>query len=192
VKDKRGFMDFYIDTGVVFGYGHKGDKFCSYSEKLTKRYPIKNNNYCSNLDILNKELDNLHTRRLQSKTKLVRMVIHKTKIMVDKLNDLSYQSHELYPEVYQGIKKILENNKKDKNPKDYDTIHLTTACIWDYDCKDLDPYFITTDRNDICNNKAEIYASVNNLTNSNCNLKIEYLIDFTNKTGRRLLTSVGR
>jgi len=177
-------MNFYLDTGVVFGYGYRDDDFCIFSEKLTKKFPPKKNNYYSNLYILNKELDNLYNYRIGHKpNRLVRMVQQKIKNLLEKINDLSYQKHSLYPSIYQEILRILETNKIDEKPKNYDSIHLTTAHIWDYDNDNLDPYFVTTDRKDILENKDEIQNNVKNITNYECNLKIEYLIDFSKSFG---------
>lgn len=167
-------MDIFLDTGVVFGWSFDEDRFHSNAVSFVKKYPTKRNNYYSTKNILEIEVNKLTLERTNGLSRRIRKISQFYKQFCENIHDISCHSHKAYTHLRQEIYRFLSSKGNPK--KDYDAIYLTNALIWNgFTEKLVTPHFLTTDKNDIYNNKE--YLATVGIACLNCklDLKIEYL-----------------
>lgn len=151
-------MDFFLDTGPIYGWSATNDK--SHHQDcatLFRMYPVNLHEYYTTKSIVKEELKNLRTKRLSGVDQLVRLFERRCREILSKINDADYTRHPEYHPLSQKILEYLDQIKKDVNPKDRDAALLANAFLWDKETAELYlPTFLTLDQHDIGNNQMEI------------------------------------
>jgi hypothetical protein len=151
-------MDFFLDTGAIFGYVNPLDKkdneICG---KFFKIYPLDVNNHSTNKKGVSKEIQNIRRKRLSDGQNLAfRDMELKLKEICRQIKDVNCEKHPLYRNIFDELYHFLEISKVDESPKDRDAQLLSHAFIWSCDATIINPRFITVDEKDINRNKTDL------------------------------------
>lgn len=150
-------MDLFLDTGIIFGWCYTSDDFHSICSDFIKQYPNAGHNYYTTKYIVEREINELKIARLQARTKLIRLLENRAKMLVPQINDIQFSTHPFFKNISSQIEALLLVRRTDNKRKDHDAILLTNAHLWDYTSQQLvDPHFITLDDNDIVKNRSDI------------------------------------
>jgi hypothetical protein len=168
-------MDLFLDTCVIFGWCYNDDDFNPICSDFIKQYPNAGNNYYTTRYITDKEINELKNSRLHGRTRLIRLLENRAKILVPRITDIQYSTHVFFKNISSHIEALLLAKRTDNKRKDHDAILLTNAHIWDHMNQQLTtPHFVTLDANDIVKNRTDIQTIVTNQTQNNPpRLKIE-------------------
>ncbi len=167
-------MDLFLDTCVIFGWCYTDDDFYPICTDFIKQYPNAGHNYYTTQYIVKQEIDDLKISRLHGRTKLVRLLEGRAKILMPRITDIQYSTHSFFHDIFSQVHSLLIARRTDNKRKDNDAKLLTNAHIWDYVKPQLtDPHFITLDDNDIVKNRTDIQAIVTSYTQGIPRLQIE-------------------
>lgn len=171
-------MDIFVDTGIVIGYADSEDlNFHQPCNKFVNGHRFRDNSYYSNINVITLEVSRKERQRCQVKTKTAfRRFIQRAKIFLEHLIDASYEEHGLYIALFQQIHSTLIQYGTSGHPMDRDARLLTSSYLWEIEVPDLiSPNFLTTDNNDIYQNRDKIEQCANIHLPRNSNLKIEFI-----------------
>lgn len=167
-------MDLFLDTCVVFGWCYTDDDFYPVCSDFIKQHPNAGNDYYTTHYIVKQELDELKLSRLHGRTKLIRLLEGRAKLLIPKINDVQCSTHTFFHDMFNQIHQLLLRRRTDGKRKDNDARLLTNAHIWDHIEQHLKlPHFVTLDENDIVQNRTDIQAIVTQFTRNTPRIKIE-------------------
>jgi hypothetical protein len=178
-----GEIDFFLDSGIIYGQCDHSDPYYKGCSNHLKNYPYGTHHYCAVKRIALKEVKNIRinkrTRPGGNPHKACRMeaarIIQEVNGLfeLDKIKDVDYKGiHASFEVLYNKIHSYLEENKKDNNKKDMDADILTNAFIWDKEMGILyKPHFVTIDIGDIISNKGALITNANDYLKNTPRLK---------------------
>jgi hypothetical protein len=170
-------MDLFLDTCVIFGWCYTKDGFFPICTDFIKQYPNAGHTYYTTHYIVKQEIDNLKISRLQGRSKLIRLLEGRAKLLIPKINDIQCSTHAFFHDIFNQIHGLLLARRTDGKRKDNDAKLLTNAHIWDHVQPTLNrPHFITLDDNDIVKNRTDIQTIVSAFTQEQPRIQIE-LVD---------------
>jgi hypothetical protein len=151
-------MDFYLDTGTIYGrIDHTDVQLNPCCISFFRKYPFNSNNFFTTKYIVKAELDNVRLKRTQGLPKVGREVERRARLILEDIRDIEYSSHGIFKPLSAELEAFLISAAENKTPKDHDAKLLTHAFLWENDMADLQtPHFVTTDGIDINNNRDEI------------------------------------
>jgi hypothetical protein len=170
-------MDFFLDTGPIYGFLATNDRShhrdCA---KFFRDYPLGIHNYYTSKIIIEKELQNVRRKRLCGADQLLRTVEQRARVVLSSICDVDYRNHALFKLLFSEILDLLDSKKTDANPKDRDAGLLANAFLWDQQMIELyNPNFMTIDERDIGNNRQDITDTADKCLCIQSRLKI-YLV----------------
>jgi hypothetical protein len=169
-------IDFFLDTGVVFGHNYPKDPHYPECLEFFKKFKIKEHNFYSTRYILERELNKIRSERTNGIVRLIRLIDQRARLILPNIIDIQYSTHPSYKMLYTELLTYLVTNRIDDSPKDHDAVLLTNAHIWDLETTNLvKPHFMTVDSKDIgeTTHKRDIQAIVNIRLSNQTRLKIE-------------------
>jgi len=162
----------------VFGWCYTDDNFYPVCSDFIKQHPNAGNNYYTTLYVVKQEIEDLKISRLHGRTKLVRLLEGRAKILIPRINDVQYSTHAFFHNIFNQIHTLLLARRTDGKRKDHDATLLTNAHVWDYVQSQLiSPHFLTLDENDIVKNQTDIQAIVTSFTQGNPRIQIKLVDD---------------
>jgi len=166
-------MDFFLDTGPIYGYLTPSDAHHKKCIHFFKLYPLEFHNYCTTKRVIKKELGNIRRKRLEGQSKTGRLIERRAKYVLSRIRDVDHSEHGLFTPLFKCILTLLEQRKQDNNPKDRDADLLANAFLWDYLNPELDnPEFMTTDNKDIRRNREALVSVAESCVGCPFRLKI--------------------
>lgn len=156
-------MNFFLDTGPIFGFCNPDDKRHHKScTKFFTKHPLDIKNHYTVKKVIEVELNNLRDSRLEeNQSAPARDIERKLESVLKLIINSDYQHCPQFNEIFKDLNYFLEMNKGDSNPKDRDAKILAHAFLWDHQNPLLQkPHFITVDRIDICDNRMDIKSIV--------------------------------
>jgi hypothetical protein len=175
-------LDIFVDTGVIFGYSSNGDTFFPYCQKLFEGREFRDNKYYTTVGIVKREIERIKDARLQGFKNPIRLFILKASNTLEKLSDVSMGNHPKYRELTDNIHAFLLMVRKDKKRKQCDSILLSNSHLWSISYANLiTPYFLTTDKIDIFDNRPKISQIASNCLSLQCPIEIDYIPYFIQK-----------
>lgn len=153
-------MDFFLDTGPIFGYSNPNDrvhyKDCN---SFFNKYGFGSSRYYTIKETVEDEIDNIRDKYRESGdySYVSRDIELKIKALIRQINDVDHRSHVSYKDLFSDLHHFLEVNKIDTNLKDRDACILSNSFLWDYEDKTLTkPHFVTVDNADIAYHRTEL------------------------------------
>ena len=167
-------MDLFLDTCVIFGWCYAKDDFFPVCTNFIKQHPNAGNEYYTTHYIVKQEINDLKISRLQGRSKLIRLLEGRAKLLIPKINDVQCSTHALFHDIFDQIHALLLARRTDEKRKENDAKLLTNAHIWDHAEAQLNcPHFVTLDENDIVKNRTDIQAIVKSFTQNAPRIQIE-------------------
>jgi hypothetical protein len=156
-------MDFYLDTGTIYGRIDHNDKVLNpICVAFFRKFPLKLNNFVTTKYIIEEELNNVRFKRTLGLPKTGREIERRARLIMQMINDVEYSQQNVFKPLSSEIESFLFNtpeNAEKKSPKDHDARLLANAYLWEKNGSNLQtPHFVTTDGIDINNNKHQIQA----------------------------------
>ncbi|MHB8164700.1 MAG: hypothetical protein ACYDDV_10250 [Methanoregula sp.] len=153
-------MDFYLDTGTIYGrIDHTDRELNPCCISFFRKFPFKSNNFFTTKYIVEEELSNVRFKRTQGLPKTGREVERRARLILQGINNVEYSSHCVFKPLSGELESFLISAAENGSPKDHDAKLLTNAYLWEKNMSNLQkPHFVTTDGKDINNNKDEIQS----------------------------------
>jgi hypothetical protein len=153
-------MDFYLDTGTIYGrIDHNDEDLNPCCISFFRKYPFNNHKFFTTKYIVKAELDNVRLKRTLGLPKVGREVERRARLLLENITDIEYSSHEKFKPLSGELEAFLLSAAAQKTPKDHDAKLLTHAYLWEKNMANLqNPHFVTTDGLDINNNKTTIQS----------------------------------
>jgi len=151
-------MDFYLDTGTIYGRIDHNDKVLNpICIAFFRKFSFKSNNFFTTKYIVEDELNNVRFKRTLGLPKTGREVERRARLILQTINNVEYSQHGVFKPLSSELELFLFNTAEKKSPKDHDAKLLANAYLWEKSVSNLQtPHFVTTDGIDISNNKNEI------------------------------------
>lgn len=150
-------MEFFLDTGVIYGRIDHNDIFNPTCIRFFREYPLNLNYFCTTKYIVEAELSNVRLKRTQGLSKTGREIERRARMLMERINNVEFSSHKKYKPIKIDIHAFLIQKAATQKPKDNDSKLLTHAYLWEFNTSSLrDPYFVTTDSGDIVQNREDI------------------------------------
>lgn len=149
-------MDFYLDTGVIYGRIDHNDPFNPICIDFFRIHPFNGNNFHTTKYIVEKELENVRFKRTLGLPKVGREIERRARLLLKQIKNVEFSAHPSYKLIFTELETMLLSYSKKKKPKEHDAKLLSNAYIWDATSPLIDPHFITIDDEDIAQNKVEI------------------------------------
>ncbi len=151
-------MDFYLDTGTIYGRIDHNDKVLNpICVAFFRKFPFKSNNFFTTKYIVEDELNNVRFKRTLGLPKTGREIERRARLILQSVNNVEYSQHNAFKPLSIEIESFLFKAAEKKTPKDHDAKLLANAYLWELFESNLQtPHFVTTDGKDINNNKNEI------------------------------------
>jgi hypothetical protein len=152
-------MDFYLDTGTIYGrIDHTDIELNPCCINFFRRYPFNAHNFFTTKYIVKGELDNVRLKRTRGLPKIGREVERRARLLLEKITDIEYSQNEIFKPLSSELEAfLLSAATPTTTPKDHDAKLLAHAYLWEKNMSGLqNPHFVTTDGIDINNNRRNI------------------------------------
>lgn len=179
-------MNFFLDSGPIYGKVDLNDRYHPICKKFYKKYPLNQHYFCTTHRIANDELDNIRSKRWldgpNKSQKVSRIIEQLARTLLSQIADIDYRnSHSEFSTLYNNIHTFLDGRKRDTNPKTHDAVLFTNALLWDQsDAALVNPIFLTVDKKDFYDNKDDLIPYADALLTETVRLNIHLPSDFVN------------
>lgn len=144
-------MEFFLDTGVIFGDCDPKDDHSNECEIFFRKYPMQRYDFYTTKKVKDELKDLKRRRREERPDKIYRKIEQLIERKLDNMEHITdYSKHANFQRIASAIVDIVNRNFPDVKI-------VTNAIIWSYEYDSLDnPTFVTIDFKDIARNSSEI------------------------------------
>jgi len=174
-------MEFFLDTGVIWGYCFPADNFHSCCDKFFSDHPFSEFQYYSTQKV-KEELKKLRRKKLNIRdpeiSKIARLVHQCVDRMWDKkIKKVSYDNRREFPQLRDYILAIIFPLGGEIYEVQNDATILSNAVFWSLEHSN-ECIFLTTDWKHILSNKSKIISQAYQVLSREIRLKINGIKEF--------------